>query len=347
MGLSASQTRYLSLTARKSNVEYQGQQVNEARTGLANQSADLYKQMINLKAPIAPTIYDYIINPATLPNIDWADDTAWPLNSAKQKNFEIYYAANQPSFQSFGIPEYKEYADEKTGRKYWAQVGYDEKGKEIAGGIGRHYSYLEDVTGTYCVKMTSEEDGSYNKKGKDVAGNFVSYTSIHVDENEKFEYDAESGLFQIKEEYKDSFTYEELAKNIKAFNLAMGTYNTYSKPDKIKIYDHDLSQAEQDALKDTNTENDPVPVSYKRSATENYDTAQYNAAMVKYEQEQREYEEILAEINAKTEEIHQADEKLELQLKQLDTEQEAINTEMEAVKKVIEKNIEQTFKTFA
>ena len=39
--------------------------------------------------------------------------------------------------------------------------------------------------------------------------------------------------------------------------------------------------------------------------------------------------------------------KLELQLKKLDTEQEAINTEMEAVKKVIDKNIENTFKSFA
>ena len=37
MGLSASQMRYLSLTARCSNVEYQGQQVNQARTELANQ----------------------------------------------------------------------------------------------------------------------------------------------------------------------------------------------------------------------------------------------------------------------------------------------------------------------
>ena len=70
-------------------------------------------------------------------------------------------------------------------------------------------------------------------------------------------------------------------------------------------------------------------------------------AMGEIKKEKREYENALAEINAKTEEIQQADKKLELQLKQLDTEQEAINTEMEAVKKVIEKNIEQTFKTFA
>ena len=55
----------------------------------------------------------------------------------------------------------------------------------------------------------------------------------------------------------------------------------------------------------------------------------------------------LEQINAKTQEIHEADKKLELQLKQLDTEQEAIQTEYEAVKKVIDKNIENTFKSFA
>ncbi len=38
---------------------------------------------------------------------------------------------------------------------------------------------------------------------------------------------------------------------------------------------------------------------------------------------------------------------LELRLKQLDTEQNALNTELEAVKKVIETNVEATFKTFA
>ena len=38
---------------------------------------------------------------------------------------------------------------------------------------------------------------------------------------------------------------------------------------------------------------------------------------------------------------------LELELKQLDTEQNAIATEMDAVQKVVEDNVESTFKTFA
>ena len=48
MGLAASQARYLQLTARKSNIEYQGQQLNQARTALADQSAQLFNEMLEI-----------------------------------------------------------------------------------------------------------------------------------------------------------------------------------------------------------------------------------------------------------------------------------------------------------
>ncbi len=59
MGIAASQARYLSLTARKSNVEFQGQMVNQARTNLANESANIYNEMMMLKTPTVPSVYDY------------------------------------------------------------------------------------------------------------------------------------------------------------------------------------------------------------------------------------------------------------------------------------------------
>lgn len=76
------------------------------------------------------------------------------------------------------------------------------------------------------------------------------------------------------------------------------------------------------------------------------DDAAYNDAMNQYNYEQTVYEKKLQDINAKTKKIQEEDRTLELRLRQLDTEQEALQTEMEAVKKVIEKNIESTFKTF-
>ena len=68
--------------------------------------------------------------------------------------------------------------------------------------------------------------------------------------------------------------------------------------------------------------------------------------MNKYNYDMEVYEKRIADINAKTKKLQEQDRTLELRLRQLDTEQEALQTEMEAVKKVIDKNIESTFKTF-
>ena len=59
MGMAASQSRYLALTARKTNTEYEGQQINQARTALANQSANLFNRLLDLEVPVAPKKTDY------------------------------------------------------------------------------------------------------------------------------------------------------------------------------------------------------------------------------------------------------------------------------------------------
>ena len=59
MGMAASQARYLALVARKSNCEYEGQQINQARTVLSNQSANLFNQMLGLSVPVPPSTQDF------------------------------------------------------------------------------------------------------------------------------------------------------------------------------------------------------------------------------------------------------------------------------------------------
>ena len=59
MGMAASQARYLALTARKTNTEYEGQQINQARTALANQSANLFNRLLDLEVPVAPKTSDF------------------------------------------------------------------------------------------------------------------------------------------------------------------------------------------------------------------------------------------------------------------------------------------------
>jgi len=68
MGLAASQARFLSLTARKSDIEYKGQQVNQERTQNAYQMADLVQQLVNdpTMENTDPTKYNLIENQITL-----------------------------------------------------------------------------------------------------------------------------------------------------------------------------------------------------------------------------------------------------------------------------------------
>ena len=59
MGMAASQARFLGLTARKNNVEFEGQQINQQRTALSNQSASYYSQLLGMEVPIPPSVDDF------------------------------------------------------------------------------------------------------------------------------------------------------------------------------------------------------------------------------------------------------------------------------------------------
>ncbi|MCM1265849.1 MAG: hypothetical protein NC200_06585 [Candidatus Gastranaerophilales bacterium] len=68
MGMAASQARYLTLAARKTNTEYEGQQINQERTVLANRTADLFNQMLATSVPTCPDSNDF-----TTLQYSWSD----------------------------------------------------------------------------------------------------------------------------------------------------------------------------------------------------------------------------------------------------------------------------------
>ena len=111
--------------------------------------------------------------------------------------------------------------------------------------------------------------------------------------------------------------------------------------DYIAFYPEDQYNADG-TLKD-----DAKRITCKLTQQTVQDDAAFDAAMETYTARKAIYEKTVADIDAKTTIIQQQDKTLELHLDQLDTEQQAIQTEMDAVKKVIDKNIEETFKTFA
>lgn len=56
MGMAASQARFLGLTARLNNVEFEGQQINQQRTALSNKSASYYTDLLGMAVPVAPSV---------------------------------------------------------------------------------------------------------------------------------------------------------------------------------------------------------------------------------------------------------------------------------------------------
>lgn len=65
MGMSASQARLIQLTARMSDLELEGQQINQQRLNLANQSAAIQEEALRMDVPTAPSVYDYPVTSYT------------------------------------------------------------------------------------------------------------------------------------------------------------------------------------------------------------------------------------------------------------------------------------------
>lgn len=61
MGMSASQARYIALTARMSDTEYEAQQVNQQRLTLSNKMNEVYESLVNMEVPTPPSKIDYAI----------------------------------------------------------------------------------------------------------------------------------------------------------------------------------------------------------------------------------------------------------------------------------------------
>lgn len=145
MGMAASQARYLALVARKSNCEYEGQQINQARTALSNQSADLFNQMLGLEVPTPPSTQDF-----TVTQYSYTDGVNESVISSWQQLSEA-----DPEFNYVVTHHYM--ADRYTGsmkKMNDPQVQYD---GNIPASVGRLQNALENINSTYEKYLTAKE----------------------------------------------------------------------------------------------------------------------------------------------------------------------------------------------
>ncbi len=339
MGMAASQARFLTLTARKSNVEYEGQQVNQERTSLANESSGLFNKMMQLQVPTPPSATDFYNTRYTFDakGADYAIVENSPRTDGTY-DLSISYSANVPTAKPYSA--YGSVAvNEDNVPTTFTPIGGDAQSitKYTLDETGKYYSLDSDGNKNY------DDDASIKTIvdiSKDASTVYYGY------KNQDIKYFASSVNMQ-----------DFLDKQAAGTSTSLTAYYATTKTDTKKVHAVGtfpetteegrfeklvISDVDDPELKDA-----LVGTQFDLSLTQVQDDEGYAEAMKDYEYQKMLYERTINDINAQTEIIQQQDRTLELRLKQLDTEQNALNTELEAVKKVIETNVEATFKTFA
>lgn len=347
MGMAASQARFLGLTARKTNVEYEGQQVNQQRTVLANQSANYYNQLLGMTVPTPPSVQDFTKTVYTF--TDGAlNNTITSLIAQADGNFLISYTRSYTDTNAVVATASSIVTRTGAQGNYKYSVGAKdlrELGTMPSADVIAKDPYLSSLTQDDLNALIEEEklykeklEQEYNK------GNATDWLVYYRFDSTSETYNP---VFYRKQDLeKDSTIYSETTGASQSFIPAYTT-GTEKKTDEIKganaKLEKDSSGRYINITLDPGTDNE---VTYSLTANTTTDQQAYDDAMNQYEFDKTTYDKSVQDINTKIEIIQAEDKNLELRLKQLDTEQDAISTEMDAVQKVIEKNVESTFKTF-
>lgn len=379
MGMAASQARFLGLTARKTNTEYEGQQVNQQRTMLANKSANYYNDLLNMSVPTPPSVDDftktvYTFTDGSLENsvnslIAQADGKFLVSYTRTWTNDHAVIAAASSIVSRAGTaPDFSYSVGAKTLRNLGQQIPFsDQQGntlfysKNPDGSFSWIDQFGNQATPVGDTTVNSDDEFLNSLTPQQIANLFAEENQYIQLLNDKYgtsqqgwqvlyRQDTTSGVwtptFYKKEDLtKESTIYSDTGSS-QSFIQAY-TVGSCKETDEVKgataLLEKDASGryiniSILDEYGNFNT--------YALSTNTSTDQDAYEDAMNQYEYNKEQYDKAVQDINSKIEIIQTEDRSLELRLKQLDTEQEAIQTEMEAVSKVIEKNTQDTFKTF-
>lgn len=442
MGLSASQARLLSLTARQSNLEFEGQQINQQRTTLSNQSSNYYNSLLEMDVPVPPSSDDYtkIVYTFTIGGNEATVKEALPEN---QKNGTATYTVSYTTkLSTIGIKENSAYKTSASSSKVAKNIvsnngaTYDENKSYYLAAMNRldasstvsadeQYVMLDSIpnpkpadvvvigqngyqidTASY-EKMQPEDQALckiyrkannttdtasqkyalsyteianansfnyYSDKKTDKSGNTTPANSIYVEDTNNagkdvYTYKSSNGssFTTVDPQYADSFVnagldmddyyqYETTSgmrfvkredvegnlnnQSVTVMTSAVGTVDVTTNNTLIN------ATIEFDASGRISTITDEEGNTYTTTATTETDNDAYDDAYNQYEYNQYVYDQKQNEINASIEILQAQDKSLELRLSTLDTQHTAIQTELEAVKKVMSKNIDNSFKTF-
>lgn len=343
MGMAASQARFLGLTARKSNVEFQGQQINQARTALTNEVMGLYAQYSKLDVPVAPSKYDYVKSTYSIDST-YENYKLEKFEKITSGDYEGYYSVTLTCNEE--IPK----AYNATIRDTVITAKKDENG---------NFSYLNFVLGTNI--FTYDEENQSNTNMQKITENYSQYPGLRTimesqgldptDPNlNKTYYSFTMGdktYYMSEGDLKDTAFQEEDGKLMYYGDYTFDYQGIKSNPKNVQAI-ASLKQDSNGRLSSINVlkcddDKDLEGKAYSITVGQEDDENGYLDAMNKYNYEKDKYEKRLQELNAKIEKIQTEDKALEIKLAQLDTEQEALKTEMDSISQVINDTIDKLF----
>lgn len=348
MGLAASQARWISLAARKSNVEYEGQQINQARTALANQSSELWNQLYSMEVPTAPSTSEFTSTQYTFNN----GDTTQTISNIQSAEYTDIDGINYNSYVTYysQISEYTGIRNTKSNPQVQYVAPYENsdgyymvgtKKLSCLNSVDKTSTDENSTWGTYQAELNQiAQDWPDTQIAKDWL-NFKNTGDETALDNIFYWNDGNQINFVSKNAQTDDCLEACRQNSTLALHSYYADFQTSNKEiSKYGIIEYDPSG------RATSLQLEGSSVIYDLSAASITDENAYNDAINQYNYEQQVYEKKVQDINAKTEQIQTEDRTLELRLKALDTEQNALQTEMDSVHKIISKNIDSTFKTF-
>lgn len=322
MGMSASQMRYCMLTGRKADVEFQGQQINQQRTTLATQTSGYNNQLLDLQVPTPPSSDNYVRTAYTFTsNGETRTVTGTVYNTTSNATTGAIAGTYTVNYTTDSITS----QGKSSGSSIFANAGTT--GNPV-------YTTSQGTILTLCD--TNPASANYN--ATDAANTSLIKTDCGLDATSTFyKYTSSNGTRYV--------TQADLAQ----FANTTTAISTYYVDENASVTTNSRMNGASVVWSDTGrmtSITDSNGTEYSLNVTTTNDETAYNDAYNEYQYQKAQYDQEITAINAKISIIQSQDKKLELKLQDLDTQQEAINTEMDAVKKVIDKNIEQTFKAF-
>ena len=356
MGMAASQARFLSLTARKTNVEYEGQQINQQRTTLSNESSNYYSQLCNMVVPTPPSSEDF--TKTTYSFVDGSETNT--INSLIAQKDGMYILNYTQSYETENVVANgsvvttRQLNQDGTYTYYVGSTPLREMkpGTQADDPAIANDPYLSTLESTQRQEVLRMED------------QYISMLTEKYGMNEwfvKYQLNSNTGSYEPVFYNKDQVVNADYSDKTDTSLSGIKSY-VYGQTTETREVKNAQARVEQDTsgryvsifIYETNADGtikvddkgNQIGTEYALTAKTQSDDRAYNDAMNQYNYNKAKYDQDIQCINAKIEIIQGQDKDLELRLKQLDTEENAISTEIDAVKKVIQKNVESSFKTF-